>query len=289
VGAETFDIGTLDRRETEHAWLPAAFAHIGGSACLQAEKKAAGQLKSLGEFPPRLGQILWYETALLSEHRILGVLVTLGDIVRKMAVLPDPAGVILASHALIALVLSALRSASRLDFTPSTELRNEIETGLITGDPTDVQILRVLSVADAFFRAQADSLHQAYVEAGTERLPVPFQSARDHVAQPPLWIDRYIDLCERFRGNPMVARQLPQTLELSCFDALLGDGNWKAQAFDHLFTAEHRQLIAVTLDTFQQVVGNLALNVRPLLDIPFDRSPLPLPDRRTPFSSQTPA
>jgi hypothetical protein len=286
---ETFDVVTLERREQEHAWLPKEFGHLGGLGYAKLEKRALGQLKALGEFPPPLVSFLWSGSLLSTGHQILGGLLTLGSTVKQMAVVPDPAGLLVASHALLALVLAAIRAGARLDEIPTSELRRLVEVGLQTGNPNDVQVLRTLELADALLRTQVESLHAAYVEAGAQRLPFEVESARDAVAQVPPWVDRFIDLAERFRANGATARELPQTLELACFDALCGDGHWKANAFSHLFTQEHRQLLGVALTTFAAIVGDeLTDRVRSVLDLPFDRSAPVLPDRRTAYDSAAP-
>ncbi|HEX2050896.1 MAG TPA: hypothetical protein VHJ34_09750 [Actinomycetota bacterium] len=282
----TFDAATLQRRETEHAWLPPRFAHLGGERCGWAEKRAATQFKALGEFSPRLGFALWHEALLAPPHRILGPLVTLRKTVERMAVLPDPAGQIVAYHALLNLVLAVVRAASRLDEVSSTELGQLLEIGMMTGDPNDKHVLRILAVADAFFRSQVETIHSEYVAAGAERLPVNLQSALDGVAVTPGWLPRVVDLAERYRGNAHVARTLPQTVELACFDALLGGDAWTAPAFDHLFTREHRQLLDVTLDAMQTIGGaTICDRAAEVLQLSFDRSAPALPERRTPYSA----
>lgn len=81
-----------------------------------------------------------------------------------------------------------------------------------------------------------------------------------------------------------VARSLPQTTELACFDAFLGGTAHRASAFDHLFTAEHRQLMRVAVRALRGILGqDLADRVaRGLADISFDRSAPAVPDRRSP-------
>lgn len=53
-----------------------------------------------------------------------------------------------------------------------------------------------------------------------------------------------------------MARDLLQTTELLCFDALLGDTAWRAPAFEHLFTTEHQGLVRVALRCLAKLVAS---------------------------------
>lgn len=100
-----------------------------------------------------------------------------------------------------------------------------------------------LERADELVQHLVDRIHRGYVTAGASRRDSGLVSLRDLVAQPPPWIERYVDLVKLMRANPSVASTLLQTAELACFDALCGDHAYEAKAFDHLFTREHEYLL----------------------------------------------
>ena len=282
LNLHVLDDSTLTAREAAHAWLPARFAHVGGEECEAAEERANRQLRAFGELPPELVAFLRYDALLAKSHRIFAALVALGTTSAKTSVIPDPAGLVLAGHALIALLIAALADASQLETRATTELAERLDRSLTTGSPDDDHVLNVLAQADELFRHQEDMIHRAYVQSGAPRLDVPLTSARDLVAQPPGWTERYIDLLQRLRANPNVARDLLQTAELACFDGLVGGQAHRADAFDHLFTAEHRQLLSVSIKLLQEIIGGgLAKRLNRILSLPFDRTAPALPDRRS--------
>lgn len=91
-----------------------------------------------------------------------------------------------------------------------------------------------------------------------------------------------MDFVARLRANPVVARELLQTAELACFEAILGGSAWKAPAFAHLFTAEHRGLLLVSLRCLRQVGGEqVALPLERLVDLPFHAGLGQLADRHS--------
>lgn len=281
LNLHVLDAATLTAREAGHAWLPPRFAHLGGEECESAEARANRQLRAFGELPGGLIAFLRHDALLADSHRILAALVALGGASARTSVIPEPAGVVLAGHSLMALLLAALTDAAQLETRATTELRERLDRALTTGSPDDDHVLNVLGQADELFRHQVDTIHRAYVEAGARRLDVPLDSARDLVARAPLWTERYIDLLQRLRANPNVARDLLQTAELACFDGVVGGNAYRADAFDHLFTAEHRQLLTVTIKLLHDIVGSdLASRLDPLFSLPFDRVPPALPDRR---------
>lgn len=285
LGLETFDETTLVKREAANAWLPDAFGHIGGSACGDAEKFATETLKKLGGVPDEVSYLR--DAAFLAPpHRAVGAVAGLRPILSETGVLPDAAGIVVTGHGLVALLFAALRMAADLDATPSSEVRRRLEVGWVTGDPADTQVIKVLQAADDFFAHQASKIHEVYVAEGAQRLKLPFESAKDSILDAPLWGDRLMDLAERFRDTSAVARELPQTVELGVFDALLGDSNWKAEAFDTLFSLEHKQLLVATLQLYEEMVGSEAAKyINGLTDLPFDRSSPRLSDRTMPFEA----
>jgi hypothetical protein len=114
------------------------------------------------------------------------------------------------------------------------------------------------------------------------RQQLPFPSLRTLVSEPPGWLPRYLDLLLELRGNPAIGRDLLQTAELACFDAIVGDSNYLSTAFDHLFTAEHRQLLRVAVRTLREIIGlSLADSLgSEMAKVQFDRQAPAVPDRR---------
>ncbi|WP_344597722.1 hypothetical protein [Actinomadura vinacea] len=276
------DIPTLQRREAAHAWLPETFAHLGGAACLEAEAKTDTQLKGLPELPTEVVAFLRYDALLASPNAILGALGNLGRAVDRRGILPHPAGHILASHALIALLLAALQDAAQLDLVPADVLRQRTERALTTGSPDD-DILAVLDRADELVRFLLDRVHRAYTSSGAARQDVPQLKLREIIETPPTFLDSYLDLVERLRGNPAVSRNILQTAELTCFEALVDGEAWREPAFDHLFTAEHQGLLLAAIATLGQVANEpLAQQLSPIAHIAFDRSAAAIPNRRQP-------
>jgi hypothetical protein len=258
--ARRLNIATLDEpqllaRETNITWLPERFAHLDGAECLAAESRTDTQLRGLPGLPSEVAQFLRYEALFSDSARLLAGVDSLGRGVRAQGILPEPAGIILASHALIAVVFAALQDASRLGEVSRADLRARLERTLISGDPDDAYFLPLLERADALMRYSIDRVHRAYVEGGADPLSVETPSLRDIVATPPAYLDDYLDLVERLRANPAIARDLLQTTELACFDFALGGQAWQAPAFAHLFTGEHRGLLLVALRTLGHVAG----------------------------------
>jgi hypothetical protein len=222
---------------------------------------------------------------LATSFRVLSGLTALATACRRQGVLPSPAGRVLASHALIALVAAAIRDAGQLDSVPEAELRSRLALGLTVGSPHDTHILDVLSDADALLRDVVEEVHNAYSSTGAKRAEVEVPSLRSLVAEPPTdLLDHYLALVKRLRSNPTIARDLLQTAELACFDALVGDDSWLAPAFDHLFTSEHGNLLAVAHQALANICGPaIADALEPLSRISFDRSAPTVPDRTAPY------
>jgi hypothetical protein len=280
LGIQILDVPTLAQREAAHAWLPDRFAHIDGPACSAAESRTDTQLKGLGNIPSDLVAVLRHQALLQPSHRNLTALAALKPVIDKGGVLPTPTRWILAGHALQALALAAIQDAALLDVQPDSQVRRRIERALTTGTPDDDHILTVLGRADQLVERLVEGIHRSYVESGASRLELAAPSLRQLVADPPPWIGRYVDLIQRIRANPAVARQLPQTIELACFDALLGDTAFQAPAFGHLFTAEHRSMLLACIRQLGDIAGqHLAEALTPIGDLDFGRSAPALPDR----------
>jgi hypothetical protein len=275
----------LERLETENAWLPLRFGHVGGEDLADEQDKALGQIKSIGEFPGPLLEFLRYQSLLAQPYRSLGALATLEEVCSTGCVLPDPASRFVASHGFMTLLLAAIRSASRLDAWGTVELRRVLENGLTVGHPYESNTLNLLSLADAVMRAYVDQIQADYATSGATPISTKIPSIRDEVASVPKWLDRFVDLVERLRARAEIARVLPQTAELALFDALVGGDAWSAKAFDGLFTVEHRQLLLVTLDAYAEIVPSLAPALENVRAIDFDRTPAVVADRREPYGA----
>ncbi len=191
---------------------------------------------------------------------------------RDGTVLPTPLAPLLAGHALQALTSAALRAGGRTDTVGSDGTRQEIEHGLGTGDPHDRQLLRVAQMADSLLRQELAALHQVYRTSGAAAYQRPVPSVRSAISQTPGWMVNFMDLSERLRRRTPIARQLPQTIDLAVFDALLGGDTWRAPAFDHLFSLEHRQALTIALTCIDRAVPALAPYLAPALDLPFKRA-----------------
>lgn len=280
LGLQILDIPTLSQRELAHAWLPDRFAHIDGPACSAAEARADVQLRGLGHVPSSLVAFLRHQSLLSPSDRSLIALVALRRAIEDGGVLPIPTRSVLAGHALQSLALAALEDAATLDTSPAPHLQRRIELALTVGSPDDDHVLSVLGRADQVMGRVLSGVHQAYIDQGASRVDVPAPSLRQLVASPPAWVERYLDLVNRLRANPAIGRQLPQTIELACFDALLGDTAYQAASFDYLFTTEHRSLLLACVRMLDHIAGEqLADALAPIIALDYSRSAPTLPDR----------
>lgn len=292
LGLQILDVPTLAARETAHAWVPARFAHIDGPGCTAAETRTDTQLKGLSRIPGTLVGFLRHESLLADSPACLNALQALGGAVSDGNILPHPTSSILASHALVVLILAATNDAVRLDLIPKEELRGRVERGLTLGDPDNDHVLSVLTKADELVRYLISRIHDTYVNAGAARQVTSMISLTDLVNDPPVWVARYVDLVERMRANPTVGSTLLQTAELACFDALCGDGAYKANSFDHLFTREQKYLLIAAISCLQEIIGHqLTETIQPAENLDFNRTAPALPDRagQVAASSDTPA
>jgi len=282
LGIGILDNATLERRESAHGWLPERFAHVDGPACDAAETRMVVQLKALGHIPPELVSFLRFKAPFAAPHRILAALVELASVVSRGGIMPTPTRTVLAGHALQALTLAGLQYAVALDTLPPEQLKRRTQLALTVGTPDDDHLLTVLGLADQVLGQVVGEVHRRYISDGAERIEVAVPSLRDLVGTPPEWVDKYLDFAHRLRTNPAVARQLPQTIELACFDALLGDSAYTATAFDHLFTQEHRSLVSAAVRMLSDILpAQLAEAVGPVADLDFTRTAPALPDRWT--------
>lgn len=276
---DLMSVKELERREVDHQWVPDSFGLIGETSGVSEVLKAGDQMRKLGELPPAAVAFLRHDSILAEPHKILGAIMSVSDALESGPILPEPAGRILASDALFALLLAALRTAGRLDLLGTDGARRELENGLATGDPHDQQVMKVIDLADSLLREQLSAVHRAYARSGARPIEIPYIPLRREVSAPPSWIGRFIDLADRCRSRGSIARQLPQVADLALFDAMSGGAAWGSSSFDHLFTPQHRQLLAVALGVLNSASPVLSQRLERLLEIPFDRAPAAVPDR----------
>ncbi|CPR96204.1 Uncharacterised protein [Mycobacteroides abscessus] len=266
----TIDDYSLRQREVSHSWLPDRFAHVDGEECIAAEIRTDTQLKGLSEIPLELTRFLRGHGALEESPALLSAVMTLGRCCERQGVLPDPAARVLAGHALIAIILAGLHDAGRLDQFGERELRGRLERALTLGDEENRYLIPLLERADALVHYVQERTHRAYIDAGAEPLRVPSPSLKEVVTSPPEFLNNYLDFVARLRANPIVAREMLQTAELACFDAMLGGHAWQSRAFEHLFTPEHRGLLLVALRCLRAVGGRLVAEpLQRIGDLPF--------------------
>lgn len=272
LGLQILDIARLGARETAHAWLPDAFAHIDGPECTTAESRTDTQLKGLGHIPADLVAFLRHDALRSDAPDVLRAIAALGRVTNHGGILPSPTREVLAGHATLALLFAAIGDAARLDELSLEELQERTDRALTTGSPDSTQILNVLARADDLVAYTLRRVHAAYEEAGAKRVQVDNPSLREVVIRPPEWVPRYLDLTQKLRANPAVSREILQSAELACFEALLGGQAHLADAFDHLFTAEHRYLLNVAIRCLEAIAGPTTADaVRPILQLDFDR------------------
>lgn len=272
LGLKVLDVARLTTREAAHAWLPDTFAHIDGAECAAAESRTDTQLKGLGHIPSDLIAHLRHDALRSDTPNTLRAVANLGRVSNQGGVLPSPTREVLAGHATLALLLAAIGDAARLDELSPEELQERTERALTIGSPDSTQMLNVLARADDLMAYMLQRVHTAYETSGARRVQVDIPSLREVVTRPPEWVPWYLDLVQKLRANPAVGRELLQTAELACFEALLGGRAYLADAFDHLFSAEHRYLLNVTIRCLEAVAGPaIADPVRPILDLDFNR------------------
>ncbi|ERI35213.1 hypothetical protein IG195_21475 (plasmid) [Arthrobacter sp. TES] len=281
LGVPVLDDIAIRTREPAHAWVPERFAHLDGPACLAAEKRTDTQLKGLPDIPQSVTKFLRGGALLSEPASLLSGVDAFGKAASRQGGLPEPAATVLAAHALVAIVLAGLQDAGRLNEFPTRELRQRLTRALTVGDPNDMYLLPLLEKADALVQYFQKQTHRSYVDAGADPIRIDVPSLRGIIAEPPTYLDDYIDFVERLRANPLVARDLLQTTELLCFDALLGDTAWRAPAFEHLFTTEHQGLVQVALRCLAKVGGeHVALHLRGLSELLPESSAQRIVERR---------
>jgi hypothetical protein len=274
---ETMDMSRLAERESFARWLPERFAHVGGIECDLAERRTDELLRNMPEVPSETVSFLRYD-ALLNPGRTLAVLTDLGQATEQVE-LPMPANLVLAGHSLVALLMVATRDAQLLDLQSRADTETRIGQEMTIG--ADRRVIDVLERADAILAFAIDRVHETYSAAGVRQQDVTAPSLRDLVTAPPAWIPRYLDLLEAIRANATVGRELLQTAELACFEALVGGNAHEHEAFDHLFTVEHRQLLRLVILVLGEISGaQIAAPLNNLRTVRFDRVPPVLADRR---------
>ncbi|WP_417503688.1 hypothetical protein [Microbacterium sp.] len=276
---ETTDIRQIENRELAIAWLPGNFAHVGGYECGLAEKAADEQAKSLGYLSPSSMNFLKHEALFASSPSTLRALSDLRENLDGEAPLPTPLDIVVGGHALVALILAATEDAHRLDYSSRSALEARIERAVTVGDGN---VLQVLTQADAYVEHVVEQVHEGYERAGIARIETPVEGLREIVQERPAWLPRYLDFIEALRSNVSVACELAQTAELSVFEGLVGGKAHLFTAFDHLFTAEHRQMLRLAVLTLEEIGGPATTaGLRDLAaKASFDRVPSEVPDRR---------
>ena len=273
LGLRVMDVPKLSSRETAHGWLPDRFAHVDSDVCLAAEARTDTQLKGLAHIPADLVGFLRNEALRRDSHECLRALVALESAAADEGILPSPAREVIAGHSLIVLIFGALQDAGRLDEISPDELTQRTSRALTVGSPDDDHILSVLGRADEFLDLMIERVHNAYARAGANRQQIEIPSLTGVVSAAPQWLARYVDLVEKLRANPAVARELLQTAELACFEAGLGGKAHEAEAFDFLFTAEHRYLLRLAIRCLDEIVGKAVTDpLHALLDLDFARN-----------------
>lgn len=288
LGLTVFDVSLLDTREAAHAWLPVTFGHVDGAAYLAAQSRSDTQLKGLGHIPADLVAFLRHDALRCRAYEALRAIAALGRAVSAGGVLPSPTREILAGDAFTALLVAAIEDAGRLDQLSLDDLTQRTRRALTTGSPDGNQILSVLARADELVAHQLGRVHEAYQQAGASRLSVEPVSLRGLVASPPEWVPRYVDLVQKFRANPSTARELLQTADLACFEALVGGREYEAKAFDHLFTLEHRYLLNVAWRCLEEIAGRASADaLSAVFRLDFDRGPRAGSDRTAPLGTES--
>lgn len=289
LGIAVLDEAALKIREPANAWIPEKFAHIDGPACLAAERRTDTQLKGLPDIPQSITKFLRGGSLLAEPSALLSGVESFGKASDRQGGIPEPAATVLAGHALIAIVLAGLQDAGRLNEIPAQALRDRMTRALTVGDPDDVYMLPLLERADALVQYFQNQTHRKYVDAGADPISIDFPSLKRIISEPPAYLDDYIDFVERLRANPLVSRELLQTTELLCFDALLGDSAWKSPAFQHLLTPEHHGLVLVALRCLSKVGGEkVASHLNLLNSLVMSSSGRPVVDRHIPSGGEKP-
>lgn len=281
LNINVMDVATLQKHEEAHAWMPSTFGHIGGTACARAESLIDDYAKTGSGIPTALISALRNDVWIADPHSILGSLSALERYEESSSALDDLAGRALSGHALTALIVAALRHSHEFSQLSASDFRSRLETTLSTGSAAGGRIQSTLAVADRLFELISERIHDAYVQAGALRQEVAVPAVSKLAIAVPSWVVQYMDFLEALALNPSVARDLLQTVELSCFDALLGETAHRERAFDHLFTPEHRQLLRVAVRTLGHISGDHM--IRPLDDlegVKFDRSAPAITERR---------
>lgn len=276
---ETMDLTRIVERESAIAWMPDRFAHVGGAECALAERRTDELLRNITEISNEAVAFLRGDF-IFAPRRVLGVLTDLGAALQKTP-LPAPVGIVLGGHALIALIYSAITDSESLEFLSRPALESLLERSITVGS-ADSKILEVLEQADAVMTLVVDRIHGRYEAAGVSRDDMQIPRLRDIVSEPPRWIPRYVDFVEALRANAQIGRELLQTAELACFEALVGGHAHEFQSFDHLFTVEHRQLLRLAMRLLEDVASEqMTQALNGLKSIDFERIPPVVPDRRS--------
>lgn len=288
LGIDLWDSEQLEQLEKTHLWVPERFGPVAGYKYEELYLDATATLKSVKDFPRDLFARLCYDAWIDPPYKILQSLMTLSEHSATGSGLPRSTYGVVMANALLALTMAALRTASQLDALGHQRVRNMIESGIITGTPYTSNANKLLNIArhiDDLLRDQIELVHNVYTQAGASKQRIDVVSIQKILAEATPWIDKFMDLAFRCRARPDLSRDLPQVVQLSCFDALTRDINWQAPAFDHLFTPEHRQLLIIALNTLEEIIGTDIDVLYNLKLIPFERNVELLRDRDQTYDS----
>lgn len=256
LGIATLDEALIGERERALGALPETFAHLDGEECILAESKTDTQLRGL----PEIAYFAKYfkgEALLADSTAVVAALHAFGDASQRQGVLPEPAGTVLAGHALVCFLLATLQDAGRLNEVRPIDIESRLHRAISLGDPDDSFVLPLLERADALLQHIQERTHRTYIANGAEPLRIDVPSLRDAVLEKPPFLHEYSELVSRLRASSQVARELLQTAELASFDALLGGESWRAPGFAHLFSADHRALLRVAVRCLNSITGNV--------------------------------
>lgn len=281
LNINVMDVPTLEKHEAAHAWLPDTFGHVGGAACSAAEAQLDEYSRSASDLPAMLVRAIRNDLWVAEAHTILGSLNALQRYEESSAGRSEVVAKAISGHALTALIVAAMKHSHEFSQLSTEEFQNRIEVALSTGSPTGGRVQNALVAADRLYEALTERIHEAYVQAGALRQEVALPAVSQLAIHVPNWVPQYMNFLEALALNPSVGRDLLQTVELACFDALLGENAHEERAFDHLFTPEHRQLLRFAVRTLGDIAG--AHIVKPLDDlegIDFGRSAPSITERR---------
>lgn len=275
------DASGLERREREVAWMPLEFGWVGESEWSRL-RLSISSTPTLSSSSPLAA--LEANVPLSEAHSILADLESAASWLSDVT--PGGRGEVRYAAAICmeALVVAALRLGGSLARLSPRALATDLEARLIAPGRDPRQVLELIRIADAYADSLVRDAHDAYAATGVRRVDIPHPSIAEALRPERPWIERMIDLCERFQARPDLAKDLPQVVSLAAMDGAIGGRPYKAPAFDHLFTIEHRQMLAVVADVLRAMgFQMLDTALAEVLRLGFGRGPGLAPARREPY------